>query len=218
MSQKKSLFSSEGLEPFFDKISKLTKAQKIIICVATAVVFIGGFVYFSYMPKHEKINTLEQKHADLSKQLRELKKKAGKLSKLKKTMREVQARYDLAKQALPEGEEIPSLLTNISHAGQDAGLEFLLFKPGREKEVGFYAEIPISLEMEGRYHELALFFDKLTRLSRIVTIKEFEISQKKRGRRRPGQGEQPPDILHIKSTAETYKFLEVKEEKKAKKK
>ncbi len=112
--------------------------------------------------------------------------------------------------ALPDKKEIPSLLTNITESGKDAGLEFLLFQPKPEINKDFYAEIPVSIKVAGNYHNVGLFFDKVSRLSRIVNIKDIVMATT-----REGKG------LNTSCTAVTYRFVETEEKdaaNKAKKK
>ena len=115
--------------------------------------------------------------------------------------------FKSAMKALPEKEEIPSLLTSISRSGQDVGLEFLEFTPKAEVRKEFYAEIPVSIKVQGGYHDLAIFFDKVARLSRIVNIKNISM-----GRGKGGQE------LNTSCTAVTYKFIEPAPKKPGKKK
>jgi type IV pilus assembly protein PilO len=112
-------------------------------------------------------------------------------------MQEAEVQFKRAMTALPEKEEIPSLLTSISRSGQDVGLEFLLFEPKLEVRKDFYAEIPVSIEVNGGYHDLAIFFDKVARLNRIVNIKNISMERKKDNQE-----------LSTKCTAVTYKFVE----------
>ncbi len=203
---KKKQGSSKSLESFFDKISQLSKVQKILICVVPIVVMVGLAVYFLYMPKNKQITQLTDDYDKLMVELADAKRRASELGKYKAEMKKVEAQFELASQALPEGEEIPELLTNISHAGQDAELEFLLFKPEQEKPVGFYSEIPVSIQVIGTYHEAARFFHKVSQLSRIVNIKDIRMNAGGNRRRQAEQGEQ--DILNISCTAVTYMFVE----------
>ena len=101
-------------------------------------------------------------------------------------------------QALPEKEEIPSLLASISQAGKDAGLEFVLFQPQPEVPKDFYAELPIKIRVVGDYHEFGEFVSGLAALPRIVTIHDVEI--KPRG--------QNATNLIMEATARTYRYLD----------
>jgi len=103
----------------------------------------------------------------------------------------------LAKAVLPETKEIPSLLSSISQSGQDAGLEFVLFEPKAEVKKDFYAEIPVSIKVTGSYHNIATFFDNVSRLYRIVNIQNIEMKSGKND-----------TSLDTSCTAVTYKFVE----------
>jgi type IV pilus assembly protein PilO len=115
-------------------------------------------------------------------------------------MQEAEAQFKIAMSALPEKEEIPSLLTSISKSGQEVGLEFLLFEPKAETRREFYAEIPVAMNIRGDYHNLAVFFDKVARLSRIVNINNITINRSK--------DIKDPKDLSTACTAVTYKFVE----------
>ena len=127
-------------------------------------------------------------------------------------MKEAEAKFNMAMKKLPEKEEIPSLLTSISDAGQAVGLEFLLFQPKTEKKKEFYAEIPVSMSLRGDYHNLAIFFDQVARLNRIVNIENITMNRVKKGKKK-SLGE-----LTAKCTAVTYKFIDEPPKKKKKKK
>jgi type IV pilus assembly protein PilO len=104
---------------------------------------------------------------------------------------------------LPETREIPELLTQISQLGLNAGLEFRLFKPEPEKQADFYAEVPVSLSILGHFHELARFFDHLSKLSRIVNVTDIKISLLK--------GKEDPSALSTNCLLTTFRFLEPRE-------
>jgi len=213
---KNSKISFQFFDPFFEKISKLTRLQRILICVGTIAVIVGPVIYFSYLPKREEIQTLTGDYQKLAQELEIAKRRASQLGKYKAEMKEVEAKFEIAKQALPDSEEIPALLTSISHAGQDSRLEFLLFKPEKEEPQGFYAEIPVAIEVVGEYHDTAIFYQKVSHLSRIVNIKDVQITTPKQmNRKKTGEDK---NELSISCTAVTYKFLEQTPETTSKKK
>jgi type IV pilus assembly protein PilO len=121
-------------------------------------------------------------------------------------MKAAESRFKLVMKSLPEKEEIPSLLSNISLSGQDAGLEFVLFQPKKEVKKDFYAEIPVSIKVTGNYHNVAVFFDKVARLPRVVNIRNITMS--------PAKGK---ERLSTGCTAVTYKFIDKPKKKKKKK-
>ena len=137
--------SNKSVDSIFEKIEKFSKLQRILIGSVTFVVLIGAFVYFSYIPRHKEINQLRGKYEMLAQKLDKAKINAQQLNAYRAKMKEAEAEFEIARKALPEKKEIPSLLANISRSGQDSGLNFLLFQPEKETQKGFYAEIPISI-------------------------------------------------------------------------
>ena len=109
--------------------------------------------------------------------------------------------FKIVTKKLPEKKEIPALLSSVSQSGRDAGLEFLLFQPESEINQDFYAEIPVSMRVAGSYHNVALFFDKVARLSRIVNIDDIKMASTKGNM----------DLI-TSCKAVTYRFVETKPE------
>jgi type IV pilus assembly protein PilO len=169
------------------------------------VLIIGAFVYLLYMPKFNDIDKLSTKLKNLEKKLASAKRNAASLKKFQAKMKEAEAQFKAAMRALPEKGEIPSLLTHISKSGHDVGLEFLLFEPKPEIRKEFYAEIPVAINVKGGYHDMAMFFDRVARLSRIVNVKNITMGREKEG-----------EDLNTVCTAVTYKFVEPPPKAKAK--
>lgn len=198
--------SAKGVDAFFAKIENLSKVQRILIFACVFIAIVAFFVFILYKPKLEKISNLESQLKTLEQKLTVAKKNADNLEKFQKMMQEAEVQFKKAMRALPEKEEIPSLLTSISRSGQDVGLEFLLFEPKPEVRKEFYAEIPVAMQVKGGYHDLAIFFDKVARLSRIVNIKNITMGRQKDSL-----------ALNTSCTAVTYKFVEPAPPAKAKK-
>jgi type IV pilus assembly protein PilO len=191
------------------KLSKLSRAHKIIISVAILGTLWGCFVWFFYMPQTEKISNLNQDLKSAQDKLARLKNVEQNLRVFKKHFKETEEKFKEALKLLPDKEEIPTLLTSISNLGAESGLEFILFQPQKEVPRNFYAEIPLRLEVTGPYHNVATFFDQVSRLSRIVNIGEVTMSEMTAAKTKA-------DVVVLKTacTATTYKFLEVTEEPK----
>jgi type IV pilus assembly protein PilO len=199
--------TAKGVDSFFAKIEELSKVQRILIFSGVFIAIIAIFVFLLYKPKLANISNLKSQLKKLEQKLVVAKKNAANLNTFQKKMQEAEVQFKTAMRALPEKEEIPSLLTSISRSGQDVGLEFLLFQPKSEVRKEFYAEIPVAMQVVGGYHDLAIFFDKVARLSRIVNIKNIEM----------GRAKDSVD-LNTSCTAVTYKFVEPAPPKKKEKK
>jgi len=165
------------------------------------ILTVGIFIYFFYWPKFEKIASLKTDLTKLEQKLKTAKRNAEDLKKFQAKMKEAEAQFNIAMKKLPEKEEIPSLLTAISDSGQAVGLDFLLFEPKAEKKKEFYAELPVAMSLWGDYHNLAIFFDQVARLNRIVNIEDIQMSLEK------GKGASTRELT-AKCTAVTYKFID----------
>jgi type IV pilus assembly protein PilO len=199
--------SGKGADSFFAKIEQLSKVQRILIFSGVFIAIIAIFVFLLYKPKLAQISKLKNQLKTLEQKLVVAKKNAADLKEFQKKMQEAELQFKTAMRQLPEKEEIPSLLTSISRSGQDVGLEFLLFEPKPEVRKEFYAEIPVAMQVKGGYHDLAIFFDKVARLSRIVNIRNIKMGREKDSM-----------DLNTSCTAVTYKFVEPAPQKTKKKK
>ena len=207
---KKTTLSLDAFEPFIDKIEKLSKLYRLLMSAGIFLVFIGVAVFLFYMPKYETIANLEKELTKLDKELQTARSNAKDLKKFQQKMKDAEDQFRIVMKSLPEKEEIPSLLTSISDSGKDSGLEFLLFQPKGEVQKDFYAEIPVVMQVNGKFHNIAIFFDRVARLSRVVNIRDISM--------KPAKGNLS---LTTSCTAVTYKFIENKpapKKKSAKKK
>lgn len=183
--------------PLFEFIEKLSKTQRIALCAGVFVLVVGGFGWLSIYPEFSDIQRLKTEVEDLERKLTIAKRKAGQLDRYRKMLESAKVDFNVARKALPEKKEIPSLLTGISRAGKTAGLEFYRFDPQPEKEREFYAEIPVDIKVKGSYHNVAVFFDKVSRLFRVVNITDIVMKKEKQS-----------NILDTSCKAVTYRFLE----------
>ena len=112
----------------------------------------------------------------------------------------MEKRLKQALRQLPDSKELPGLLTDVSSLGKNAGLEFKAFRPRDEIAKDFYAEVPIEIEFSGDFHDIARFFDKVSKLPRIVNVSqlEMEIAGQEFGSTR----------LKVHGEATTFRFLE----------
>jgi type IV pilus assembly protein PilO len=190
-----------------DKIGKLSKLYRILLCLGVFVLLVGPFLYFSFLPKLSQIDTLQKESSTLEKKLTTAQKKASQFKLYQEKLENAKLEFKIVTKKLPEKKEIPSLLANISQSARDAGLEILLFQPLAEQDKDFYAEIPVSITVNGNYQNVALFFDKVARLSRIVNIDNIRMSAAKGN-----------DNLTTSCTAITYRFIESTPKKQTKRK
>ena len=204
---KKLNLSLQAFAPAIEWVEARTKLQRVMIYASAIVLLVGSFAYFAYLPKHKQISKLESEYRDLAEKLDKARQTAKQLNFYRTKMKAAEAQFNIVMKALPEKEEIPTLLAGISQAARDAGLDITNFQPNPERAKEFYAEVPISISVTGNYHNVALFFDKISNLPRIVTIDSANMVPDKDGVK-----------LTTSCTAVTYKFIEPVKKKATKKK
>lgn len=100
---------------------------------------------------------------------------------------------------LPNKSEMAALLSDINQAGVGRGLQFELFKPGQEVVRDYYAELPINIKVNGRYHDMGAFAADMANLPRIVTLNNLALTTNKDG------------SLVMESVAKTFRYLDQEE-------
>jgi len=200
-----------------EKLLKLPLAQKIIILIVINIVLLGLFYYMFFKSKLEESSILQEELTKLQAKHAEQKKVIADLPKWRKENEELKVKFKELLKLLPNTKEIPSLLTNITYLAQDCGLEILLFQPQSEVVRGFYADIPVDMQVLGDYHNIGYFFDKVSKLKRIVNISDLKISTEKKK-----QSDTDKPNLNSKFKVITFKFIEkdtssVKKKKKKRK-
>ncbi|MBN1106759.1 MAG: type 4a pilus biogenesis protein PilO [Deltaproteobacteria bacterium] len=181
---------------FLEKIEKIKMPVRIVILVGTVVVLAGLFVWFYYLPQIEAIDKTKAEIATIQLKLNKAKVMVRRLKKFEAEWAELDAQYKEALKLLPNTKEIPTLLKTITQLGSDSQLEFRLFSPQRERPQDFFIEIPVSIEVSGTYHNVAVFFDKVGAMERIVNILNVSMTPSK----------PRSTVLNTKCDAVTYRF------------
>ena len=173
-----------------------------IICIA--VLGAGYFLHVKNML--EDLDRTRGKESTLKTEFEKKQAKAANLDAYKQQMKDMEASFGTMLRQLPSKTEVDDLLVDISQTGLSSGIEFELFKPQSEKQIEFYAELPIQISMLGDYHQFGRFVSGIAALPRIVTLHNIKLKGEKDG------------ILKMDLTAKTYRYLDEDELAAAKKK
>lgn len=166
------------------------------ILAVCAVVLFSGF-WFLIQGELEEYAGAQKKEEGLRETYMNKKGLAINLPAYRQQMEEMEQTFGSLLRQLPNTTEVPDLLVDITQAGLGRGLEFTLFRPEKEQPKDFYAELPISVQVRGSYHELAQFVSDVAALPRIVTFGDISIgSSTKDGK------------LTMSAKARTYRYLE----------
>lgn len=154
------------LERFFE----LPPRQRILLLVGSLAFLFLIYAYFIYWPRSAAIAEKETQRDELQ---HERDRKTALVANLERARAEV-AKLDgdlrSAIAQLPDTKEIPDLLSNISSLGRESGLEILQFKQRPEQFEEFYAAVPVDILVRGTYNQVETFFDKVSRMARIVNV------------------------------------------------
>lgn len=179
-------------------MSKVPPKQKMFLTVLICLLLVAGYYYLYYKSVSQKIDVLEKQLAEFQSKIKEQEVIAKNLPSFQAEVQGLERQLGLLLDQLPNSAEIPDLLKNVSDLGKESGLEFLKFSPGGEVNKGFYAEIPVSISVNGEYHGFAVFADRVSHLPRIVNLADISFSPSKPG----------GVMVNVSCTATTYRFLE----------
>ncbi|HNT40162.1 MAG TPA: type 4a pilus biogenesis protein PilO [Rubrivivax sp.] len=172
----------------------------VFLAAALAVLVIGWFALLS--STLEELESERQAEPALKAQFESKLGQAVNLNELRKQKLQVQEYVVQLEKQLPGKAEMDALLSDINQAGLGRGLMFELFRPGNVEVKDYYAELPITLRVAGRYHDIGAFAADVSNLSRIVTLHNLSIGP-------PGRESTGP--LSMEAVARTYRYLDAAE-------
>ncbi len=179
-------------------MKNLPRYAKIIVAVLPSFILALIVVIFFIMPKQKEIKVLNTKIDDQLNQIATSQLKGARLDVLIKENEQLLNRLNELKEQLPEEKEISNLLKQVSDICTDSGLEMKSWKPGQKVKhpSGIVYEIPVSVAVTGTYHDFGRFLGNLTKLNRIVNVKDIQIGGP--------QTMKGSNVLSISFTASTF--------------
>jgi type IV pilus assembly protein PilO len=148
--------------------------------VLLAVGGIGAFVYYYEMPARADFASRESQLEGLHKDISMGVNTARKLPEFRRQVTELEGRLANLKAVLPEEKDAADLLRRMQTVATQSNLSIKSFKPAPTVTKQLHAEWPINLELEGTYHNLAIFFDRVSKFTRIVNISGLDVKGKDR--------------------------------------
>ncbi|MFZ5566767.1 MAG: type 4a pilus biogenesis protein PilO [Pseudomonadota bacterium] len=167
----------------------------LFLFIAVIVVVVLWFVWLS---GEDEILTQERaKEVQLREEYRTKLAKAINLDALRKQREQVLQYVTQLEKQLPSKAEMDALLSDINQAGLGRSLQFELFRPGQIVVRDYYAELPITLKVTGRFHDIGSFTSDVAHLSRIVTLNNLTVTPRPDG-----------SSLTMDATAKTFRYLD----------
>ena len=168
--------------------------------LALALIIFGLFYMFYYKGKNEELNNIREERIRVEDEVARLQVKKQELDKVEAEIEQMAVTLSKLEEIIPKKREISTILRRIQQLANDSRLDVISFAPQGEVEKEFYSEWPIPIEIRGSYHNLAIFFDRLSRFSRIFNVEDFLI----KGLNQQTQGA----TISAEFTAKTYIFRE----------
>jgi type IV pilus assembly protein PilO len=190
----------DKLQVHLDKLNRLPKSARMATVPAIMAIVLVIYGYLFFMPARQELAKAEQDRLQLQRKLSEVRAVAANEQAVRDEIAMLEKKLTVALRQLPDSKELPVLLTDVSSLGKNAGLDFRAFRPQQEIRKAFYAEVPIDIEFSGGFHDIALFFDQIARLPRIINVTELDMSI---------AGEtSTTTLLKVKGKATTFRFVE----------
>jgi type IV pilus assembly protein PilO len=167
----------------------------LFLLVAAVVVVVLWFVWLS--GEDEILTQARAKETQLREEYRTKLAKAINLDALRKQREQVLQYVTQLEKQLPSKAEMDALLSDINQAGLGRSLQFELFRPGQIVVRDYYAELPITLKVTGRFHDIGSFTADVAHQSRIVTLNNLTVTP------RGDSG-----TLTMDATAKTFRYLD----------
>ena len=217
MANKKNIQMGEGLKSFKRQFQNLDPKDPslwpvaprwmLLLFIAALVVGLGWYAFLSSY--EDELTAAQAKELQLKEDYKTRLRKAVNLDALRKQREQVLQYVTQLEKQLPSKAEMAALLSDINQAGIGRSLQFDLFKPGQTVVKDYYAELPISLKVNGKYHDIGFFAADVANLSRIVTLNNIALTPVNKD----------SENLFLDATARTFRYLdpqEVKEQQAAK--
>ena len=165
------------IHELLERMSKLPRLQRLGIIALAYLVLAAGFWFLLYSPKQQAISVLQNQNQELLGKKAVVEKRAQDKEAFERELEDLTLQLRQALRQLPDDREIPDLLSRISTIARRIGLEIHRFLPKNEVRHEYHAEVPVELELRGSFHEVAMFFDRLSKLSRIVYVQDITMEE-----------------------------------------
>jgi type IV pilus assembly protein PilO len=159
-------------------LAKLPWYGQIGAFVLISVIAAGAFYYFYDMPQQVEIAAQAKELSDIRGRISKGQSMARQLPEFRKEIGTLEARLDSLKPILPDERDVGDLLRRVQTLATQSNLQVRGFKPQAITTKEMHAEWPIALQLEGSYHNLGLFLDRVSKFPRIINIGNLTMAAK----------------------------------------
>jgi type IV pilus assembly protein PilO len=210
-----------------DTLKNLSPRIKIVLLVVAYALIAYFYYFFILQSSFEKKASLQTKVVELQEQVNSQERIASQKTKYIKEVAALKEAFKVALTKLPDKREIQPLFQAVATSGKTAGLDFLLFEPKPPEKAPepkpaakenpkpadgkappkpvepdkFYEEIPVTVQISGRFHNILSFFEKVAKLPRIINIENITMGE---GAEVKGRGY----VIKTNCIIKTYMFVD----------
>ena len=171
-------------------------------------VVIGGLLVWAsqtywFKGIQKEIDARQAELATLQQKVREGKAAEARLPQFREEAERLETELARLLRILPTARQTDELIKKIKSLTERGNFRFVTFQPAGFVKKDFYSEWPIAVQLEGTYHELALFFDRLSRFSRIINVESLTVG----ANNRPG-----PYTISSNFTMKTFIYGDAKQQ------
>ena len=159
-------------------LTKLPWYAQIGAFLALALAGTGAFYYYYEMPAQAAMEQQESQLDGLRRNIAIGLATAKQLPEFRAQIEDLEGRLSGLRAVLPDEKDAADLLRRMQTVATQSNLTIKSFAPKATVTRQMHAEWPISLELDGTYHNLALFFDRVGKFTRIVNISGLEVKGK----------------------------------------
>ena len=188
-----------NFEEKLEQLAKLPRAARLGGVVALLAAFAAGYYYMFYIELHEQVVSLRSQSEELQRKLTKVRVVSNNLAEFEQEVADLERELNVALKQLPNRKQFEDLLQDITTVGKKVGVQIKSIERVDEIEHGFYAEVPFKLELEGSFHGVAMFFERVAKLPRIVNIGALDVSV--------ADENEDGTTLRVQGQATTFRFL-----------
>jgi len=188
------------VERLVEQWANLPQNQRYAIIFGVVLLIVGGYWYFFHTDTTRRLDRAQNKLRKLSQEKRQQVEYVARLAQYEAKFNQLQQDLNEARSQLPDEADVPQLLAQLDNNARNSGLTIVKFEPKPEQPRDFYAEVGVSMNVRGSYHEIGTFVDAVGKMDRIVNVKDIRMTSPKT--------ENQKVIVNSEFSIVTYRFID----------
>lgn len=182
-----------------ESLAQAPASVKSVVAGFILIIILAVGYYMDWSPAIDELKRAQAEEKTLRDSYTTKKQQAIHYETYKQRLADTEKALAALLRQLPNKSEMDDLLADVNQVGIGRGLEFDLFRPGNEAKADFYATLPVSIKVNGNYHDFGNFVSDVAKLPRVVTIHDINLAPNKSGR------------MTMDATVRTYRYLDESE-------